>query len=508
MAVGGTNYPGAIDTATELVRAVNRASSTLTAAIASGDTSITVVDASKAPSDGVIWIDNEAIAFTGKSGNTFTGCSRGFDGTAAASHSLGAVVYFDIIPAIAHTATSNAIIAVESKVGSGASTPVADRFLRGSGTGTSNWALLALSDIITGLGISPAADRLLYFTGAATVALHNFTAFGRSLVAAVDAAAVKTLLALVKGDVGLGNVDNTSDATKNSASATLQNKTLDNTNSATLRDTNLTLQDDADTTKQAKLDVNAEQTTGTTTNHILPSTSQTLVGRTSTDTMTNKTLTAPTITDFSNMAHDHLDADDGGNLSADAITSGQFTIARLASGTPNGTKFIRDDGTLAVPPGGPKVFCATSPETATGSTTVIDFATQRYTIPANDAVVGKVYRITARGLTTNPNASARTINFHVRLGGVAIASSGAANIGASVTNLPWQLTFDLVVITTGVSGTAEAQGERRLNATLLPLDNTATVAFDTTVAKTFGLAVTHELAGQSTVQRELLVEAL
>lgn len=39
-------------------------------------------------------------------------------------------------------------------------------------------------------------------------------------------AAFKTLLALVKGDVGLGNVDNTSDATKNTAVATLTNKTL------------------------------------------------------------------------------------------------------------------------------------------------------------------------------------------------------------------------------------------------------------------------------------------
>jgi hypothetical protein len=33
-------------------------------------------------------------------------------------------------------------------------------------------------------------------------------------------------ITLVKGDVGLGNVDNTSDATKNSASATLTNKTI------------------------------------------------------------------------------------------------------------------------------------------------------------------------------------------------------------------------------------------------------------------------------------------
>lgn len=40
-------------------------------------------------------------------------------------------------------------------------------------------------------------------------------------------AQVKTDLALVKGDVGLGNVDNTSDSTKNAATVTLTNKRID-----------------------------------------------------------------------------------------------------------------------------------------------------------------------------------------------------------------------------------------------------------------------------------------
>ena len=42
----------------------------------------------------------------------------------------------------------------------------------------------------------------------------NATAAGRSMLTAANAAAQKTLLSLVKGDVGLGNVDNTSDANK------------------------------------------------------------------------------------------------------------------------------------------------------------------------------------------------------------------------------------------------------------------------------------------------------
>jgi hypothetical protein len=76
---------------------------------------------------------------------------------------------------------------------------------------------------------------------------------------------------IVKGDVGLGNVDNTSDATKNSASATLANKTL----------------------------------------------------------------TQPTITDFTNATHDHGDADDGGalannSITTDMITDGDVTTDKIA----------------------------------------------------------------------------------------------------------------------------------------------------------------------------------
>jgi hypothetical protein len=41
----------------------------------------------------------------------------------------------------------------------------------------------------------------------------------------------------------------------------------------------------------------------------------------STDTLTNKTLTAPVIADFSNANHDHLDADDGGTLTIAALSN-------------------------------------------------------------------------------------------------------------------------------------------------------------------------------------------
>lgn len=49
---------------------------------------------------------------------------------------------------------------------------------------------------------------------------------------------INTPTGIVKGDVGLGNVDNTSDATKNSATATLTNKTLTDPKINSIKDTN------------------------------------------------------------------------------------------------------------------------------------------------------------------------------------------------------------------------------------------------------------------------------
>lgn len=54
----------------------------------------------------------------------------------------------------------------------------------------------------------------------ASTAISDSTAAGRALLTAADVAAQKTALSLAKGDVGLGNVDNTSDANKPISTAT------------------------------------------------------------------------------------------------------------------------------------------------------------------------------------------------------------------------------------------------------------------------------------------------
>ena len=51
-----------------------------------------MASSSSFPSSGTVLIDNELITYTGNSGNTLTGLTRGASGTTAASHSSGDTV--------------------------------------------------------------------------------------------------------------------------------------------------------------------------------------------------------------------------------------------------------------------------------------------------------------------------------------------------------------------------------------------------------------------------------
>jgi hypothetical protein len=71
-------------------------SSYLDTAINSSVTTISLVDASSYPNAGTITVDSEQITYTGKTGNTLTGCVRGANGTTAASHIQYSAVGFKV----------------------------------------------------------------------------------------------------------------------------------------------------------------------------------------------------------------------------------------------------------------------------------------------------------------------------------------------------------------------------------------------------------------------------
>jgi hypothetical protein len=66
--------------------------STLSSSINTSVTSLTMASSTSFPSSGTVLISNELITYTGNSGGTLTGLTRGANGTTAASHSSGATV--------------------------------------------------------------------------------------------------------------------------------------------------------------------------------------------------------------------------------------------------------------------------------------------------------------------------------------------------------------------------------------------------------------------------------
>lgn len=167
--------------------------------------------------------------------------------------------------------------------------------------------------------IDPVQDRVLIYTASAT----DIQGISRNVY-----------LGLSSQPVGLTD------------SQTLSTKVLDNTNILTIKDTNLTIQDDSDTTKQLKFQLSGI-TTATTRTLTIPDASDTVVGIAATQTLTNKTLTAPIISggtiDQTAITVDsiagHTTANTG-SIYGLAVTTGTIAAAGIASNAVTYTKLL------------------------------------------------------------------------------------------------------------------------------------------------------------------------
>lgn len=112
-----------------------------------------------------------------------------------------------------------ALQALETKLGIGSSTSTTSTVLRASSSGTSVWGKLVLTSDVTGiLPIANGGTGGTGSTGTGNLVFSNSPTLTTPVISSPTG--------LVKGDVGLGNVDNTSDTSKNSASVSLTNKDL------------------------------------------------------------------------------------------------------------------------------------------------------------------------------------------------------------------------------------------------------------------------------------------
>lgn len=209
MAVGVTNFPASLDDGITLVEVRDQAQTTLTSDISDSATTLPVVSTTGFPNSSAVTIAGEHISYTGKTSNSFTGCTRGSftadGGLAAAPHTSGNAVELLNIAAT-HRVQNDAIVAVETKLGSGADTPTLSDFLIGTGAGTSGWRPAVKGDV--GLGnVDNTSDVNKPVSTAQQTALNLKANLASPTFTGIVGGITKAM-------VGLGNVDNTSDVNK------------------------------------------------------------------------------------------------------------------------------------------------------------------------------------------------------------------------------------------------------------------------------------------------------
>jgi len=118
MAIGYSDYPGAVDTASTLLRARALRSTALRFPVGATDTVVPLISTAGFPPDGAVLVEDEVIVYAGLTETDLTGCIRGAfqdDGYGpATAHAIGAPVILAPLAAH-HRVLADAVVAVQQR---------------------------------------------------------------------------------------------------------------------------------------------------------------------------------------------------------------------------------------------------------------------------------------------------------------------------------------------------------------------------------------------------------
>jgi hypothetical protein len=161
MPFSAANFPTSVSTDANLYVAVNGLQTTLATPVGSGDTTLVLTSSTGFPTTGMVTLDNnEVAAYTGVSGASLTGVTRGADGTTASAHLSGVTVGLTVVAAH-HNYLKNEIEAIENALGTG----LANVFPATAVTGTGNVVLSNSPTLVTPNLGTPSAEVLTNATG-------------------------------------------------------------------------------------------------------------------------------------------------------------------------------------------------------------------------------------------------------------------------------------------------------------------------------------------------------
>ncbi len=214
---------------------------------------------------------------------------------------------------------------------------------------------------------------------------------------------------------------------------------------ATFSDDTFTVCDDVTPTKCFRLQLSSISA-GQTRTWTVPNGSNTFASTTLAQTLTNKTLTSPTIGDFTNAQHDHLDADDGGTLTTAAIPELSAAFTPASASGPASFAFAEDtdNGSSKITVIAPASLSADYTQTLPAANGTIALAP---TITIRDQAGGTVANGATESITVNCSAGEVVMG-----GGYAAVSS---NLQVVHTSYPSSTTAWTVQWRNGTGGNAQ-----------------------------------------------------